>query len=161
MFDLVDNPDSDDPAAPSGRNALQVLMIFAKADPRLFTFEQIRLLKPHISSVGSSEDVAVSRAAVVIYCRVLPQLSSVHSQFLADVRKDLLPATSKVSRDLLDDVITCLWIISDLLGTTEHLSRLASSILSAIHKLLTMSQTQPLDDKKLKQFYRYTLIVGG
>ena len=160
MFDLVDNPDSDDPAAPSGRNALQVLMIFAKADPRLFTFEQIRLLKPHISSVGSSEDVAVSRAAVVIYCRVLPQLSSVHSQFLADVRKDLLPATSKVSRALLDDVISCLWIISDLLGTTEHLARLVSSSVSAIHKLRIMSQTQPLDDKKMKQFNRYTLIVG-
>ncbi|KAK3323960.1 hypothetical protein B0T19DRAFT_373007 [Cercophora scortea] len=160
MFDLVDNPDSDDPSVPSGRDALQVLMIFAKAEASLFTFEQLRLLKPHITSIGSSEDLAVSRAVVVIYRRVLPQLSSAHAPFLADVRKELVPAITKVTRALLDDIVACLWIISTLLETSEQLARLVSSSLTAIQKMRLMSQKEPFNEHKTRQFERYTLIVG-
>ncbi|KAK4251443.1 hypothetical protein C7999DRAFT_10719 [Corynascus novoguineensis] len=160
MFDLVDNGDSDDPSIPSGRDVLQVLMIFAKAEASLFTFEQLRLLKPHITSISSSEDLAVSRAVVVIYRRVLPRLSSAHAQFLADVRKELLPVVSKVTRALLDDVMACLWIISTLLETSEHLARLVLSSLTAIQKLRVMSQRDPLDQLRIRQFDRYSLIVG-
>ncbi len=160
MFDLVDNGDSNDPSVPSGRDVLQVLMIFSKAEAALFTFEQLRLLKPHITSISSSEDLAVSRAVVDIYRRVLPQLSSAHSQFLADVRKELLPVVSKVTRALLDDVMACLWIISTLLDTSEHLARLVLSSLSAIQKLRILSQREPLDQLKTRQFDRYSLIVG-
>ncbi|KAI0013073.1 ARM repeat-containing protein [Xylariaceae sp. FL0662B] len=157
MFDLIDNPESDDASVPSGRDALQVLMIFAKADPKLFTFEQIKLLQPKIKSVKSSEDLAVSRAVVVIYRRVLPQVSSVHSQFLKDIREALMPATSRVTRSLLDDIVACLWIISGLAQTSEHLARLTVSGLRAIH---LMSGRGRLDEKSIKQFDRYSLIVG-
>lgn len=160
MFELVDNLESDDPSVPSGKDALQVLMIFAKSSPKLFTFEQIRMLQPRISSVGTSEDLAVSRAVVVIYRRVLPQVSSVHSQFLADIRKDLMPAVSKVTRALLDDVIACLWIISDLLKTSEHLARLVSSSLAGIQKIRAASLKTALDPQRMRQFDRYSLIVG-
>ncbi|KAI0843195.1 ARM repeat-containing protein [Hypoxylon sp. FL0890] len=157
LVDLIGNPDSDDPSIPSSRDAFQVLMIFAKADPKLFTFEQIRQLEPHIASVSTSEDLAVSRAVVVIYRRVLPQVSSVHSKFLSDVRKVLMPATSKVTRALLDDVVACLWIISELLQTCEPLARLVLSCLKAIQ---SMSGKGPLDRTKIRQFDRYSLIVG-
>lgn len=160
MFDLVDNPDPEDPSAPSGRDALQVLMILAKADAKLFTFEQIRLLKPYITTISTGEDLAVSRAVVVIYRRVLPHLSSVHAQFFSDVRKELMPAVSKVTRALLDDIIACLWIISNLLENSEHLARLVSSSLTAIQKLRIISQKEPLDERKIRQFDRYSLIVG-
>ncbi|KAJ3567198.1 hypothetical protein NPX13_g6855 [Xylaria arbuscula] len=159
MFDLVDNPESDDPSIPSGKDALQVLMIFAKADPKLFTFEQIRLLKPHIASVASSEDLAVSRAVVVIYRRVLPQVSSVHSEFLSDIRGRLMPATAKITRTLLDDVVACVWIISGLLQSTEPVARLISSSLAGIQKIRG-ALAKGLDDKMTRQFDRYSLIVG-
>ncbi|ETS83270.1 hypothetical protein PFICI_05146 [Pestalotiopsis fici W106-1] len=160
LFDLIHNPDSDDPSTPSGKDALQVLMIFAKADPKLFTFEQIRMLQPRISNVGTSDDLASSRAVVVIYRRVLPQVTTVHSQFLADIRKDLMPVVSKVRRALLDDVIACLWIISGLLGTSEHLARLACSSLVGIQKIRMISIKGSLDEQKIRQFDRYSLIVG-
>ncbi|KAI1422898.1 hypothetical protein F5Y12DRAFT_576253 [Xylaria sp. FL1777] len=159
MFDLVDNPESNDPSVPSGKDALQVLMIFAKADPKLFTFEQIRLLKPHIASVGKSEDLAVSRAVVVIYRRVLPQVSSVHSQFLLEIRAELMPATAKITRTLLDDVTACIWIISGLLHNTEPVARLISSSLVGIQKIRG-SLAKGLDQKTTRQFDRYSLIVG-
>ncbi len=97
VFDLIDNPDSEDAAGPTGRDALHVLVIFSKAEARLFTFEQIRLLKPYIESIQTSEDGAMSRAVVIIYRRVLPQLFTAHAPFLADIRKDLLPAVGKAS----------------------------------------------------------------
>lgn len=160
MFDLVDNPDSDDPSTPSGKDALQVLMIFAKAEPRLFTFEQIRLLQPRIASVGTSEDLAVSRAVVVIYRRVLPQVSKVHSQFLAEIRKELMPCVSKVTRTLLDDLFACLWIISELLETSVHLARLVCSSMVQIQQIRALSTKGPLDQQSTRKFDRYALIVG-
>ncbi|KAI1394077.1 ARM repeat-containing protein, partial [Hypoxylon trugodes] len=157
LVDLIGNPESDDPSIPSSRDAFQVLSIFAKADPKLFTFEQIRQLEPHIASVGTSEDLAVSRAVVVIYRRVLPRVSSVHSKFLADVRKVLMPAASKVTRALLDDVVACLWIISELLQTSEPLARLVISCLKGIQ---SMSGKVQLDQTKIRKFDRYSLITG-
>ncbi|KAI0516743.1 hypothetical protein F5B22DRAFT_179241 [Xylaria bambusicola] len=162
MFDLVDNPESDDSSIPSGKDALQVLMIFAKADPKLFTFEQISLLKPYIASVASvstTDDLAVSRAVVVIYRRVLPQVSSIHSQFLTEIRSLLMPATAKAVRTLLDDVIACIWIISGLLHSTEHITRLISSSLAGIQKLRGVL-VKGLDEKMTRAFDRYSLIVG-
>ncbi|RWA11292.1 hypothetical protein EKO27_g3799 [Xylaria grammica] len=158
MFDLVDNPDSNDTSVPSGKDALQVLMIFAKADPKLFTFEQIRLLKPHIASVGTG-DMAVSRAVVVIYRRVLPQVSSVHSQFLLDIQTHLMPTTAKAPRILLDDVTACIWIISGLLHKTEPVARLIASSLTAIQKIRGLL-AKGLNEKTTRQFDRYSLIVG-
>ncbi|KAK0714986.1 sister chromatid cohesion C-terminus-domain-containing protein [Lasiosphaeris hirsuta] len=162
MFDLVDSPDPDDPSAPTGRDALQVLVIFAKADASLFTFEQLRLLKPHINSIANSEDLAVSRAVVVIYRRVLPQLSSAHSQFLMDVRKELMPTVGKVTRALLDDIVACLWIISTRLESSLHVARLTVSSLQQIQKLHTMAQKNPraFDVNEIRRFDRYSLIVG-
>ncbi|KAK4181842.1 hypothetical protein QBC36DRAFT_174395 [Triangularia setosa] len=160
MFDLVDNTDPEDTTKPSGRDVLQILMIFAKAEASLFTFEQLRLLRPYITSIRSNEDPAVSKAVVVIYRRVLPQLSSAHSQFLTEVRGELMPTVSTVSRPLMNEVMACLWIISTLLETSEHMARLAASSLKNIQALHAKSRTQPLDIRSMRQFERYSLIVG-
>lgn len=153
MFELVENPDSE-------RDALQLLMTFAKADARLFTFEQIKLLQPKVASIASNEDLATSRAVVVIYRRVLPQLSSVYEQFLTDIRNALLPTIAKVTRALLDDVVACLWIISGLLGSSEQLSRLTLSSLQGIQKVRAATKGRPLEEKMMRMFDRYALIVG-
>lgn len=163
MCDLIDNPDVDDPSTPSGRDALQLMMIFAKADPRLFTFEQIRLLKPHIASVkdiNTADDMAVARAVVVIYQRVLPQLPSVLKPFLEEVRFSLMQSVPKVSRTLLDDTMGCLWVISVLLKDLDGLGRIVVSALQGMLKEQLLSEKDPLFDKKAIRFSRYALIVG-
>ncbi|EFX03237.1 sister chromatid cohesion protein [Grosmannia clavigera kw1407] len=163
MCDLIDNPDTDDPSTPSGRDALQLMMIFAKADPRLFTFEQIRLLKPHIASVkdiNTADDMAVARAVVVIYQRVLPQLPSVLKPFLEEVRVSLMQSVPKVSRTLLDDTMGCLWVISVLLKDLDGLGRIVVSALQGMLKEQLLSEKDPLFEKKAIRFSRYALIVG-
>lgn len=159
MFDLIDNPDSEDPTIPSGRDALQLLMILATADAKLFTFEQIKLLQPKVASIGSG-NVDVSKAVMTIYRRVLPQLSKVYDQFLTEVRAALLPAIAKYPRSLLDDVAACLWIICGLLGSTEPLSRLLISVLRGMSGLREKQRNKTLDDKGMNAFKAYALIAG-
>lgn len=157
MFGLIDNLDSDDPAVPSGRDALQVLTIFAKADPKLFNFEQIRLLKPHLASFSGSDELTAFRAVTVIYKRVLPQLSTVHSDFLMEVRLQLLKAIGKIgSRGAVDDLIACTRVVCDLLQSFEPLANLVASSLLGIQKL----RAGPLDNKKLQFLSAYSIIVG-
>lgn len=156
MFDLMDNLDSSDPTIPSGRDSLQVLMTFAKADPQLFSFEQIRLLRPHLSNFSTTEDLHVFRAAVVIYRRVLPQLSTVHAQFFTEVRSQLLGTIGKINKVLLDDVMACVWILCGLLDAFTPLARLALSTLLAIQKIPVAA----LNEKSLRFFQRYAEIAG-
>jgi len=162
MFEMIDNPESDDPTNPSGQDVLQVLMVFARAEASLFTFEQLLLLKPHIKSVDTTDDMYVARAVVVIYRRVLPQLSSAHADFLKDIRFILLHAMPKVKRALIDDVAACLSIICTLLNSKENVARMANSSVAGIRKLRTLVQKTkiPLSPKDTGHFVRYSLLVG-
>ncbi|KAL8348538.1 hypothetical protein RB601_002409 [Gaeumannomyces tritici] len=162
MFDLVpaDGPEGSDSSSLSGKDVLQVLQVFAKADPRLFDFEQIRLLRPHVLNITMSmtpEEIVVTRAAVVIYRRVLPELSGQHhQQFLADILKVVMPAVSKIySRPLLlDDVIACLWIICGITGEEQKLATLAASALAGA---ANAQKGGTLDAKKI---LAYCPIIG-
>ncbi|PQK09858.1 hypothetical protein BB8028_0002g01820 [Beauveria bassiana] len=158
MFGLLDNPDSEESSGPSGRDALQVLTIFANADPKLFNFEQIRLLKPQLASFSGQEELAAFRAVTVIYKRVLPQLSTVHSQFLGEVRKQLLQGVGKISsRGALDDLIACAKVVCDLLNDFSPMANLVASSLVGIQKIATA----PLDPKRLNVLCAYAIIVGN
>ncbi|KAL0933344.1 sister chromatid cohesion protein mis4 [Colletotrichum truncatum] len=156
MFELIDNLDSDDPTIPSGRDALQVLQIFAKADAKLFTFEEIRLLKPHLASFSGTDDLTVFKAVAVIYRQVLPQLSSKYADFLRELREQLQTCVGRLGKSLLDDVIACLWIIAELLDNRDKLAHLGASSLRGV---ASMRNTQ-LDSTKLQKFARYSIIVG-
>lgn len=157
MFSHIDNPESDDPSTPSGRDALQVLTIFAKADPKLFNFEQVRLLKPHLTSFSGPDELAAFRAVTVIYKRVLPQLPTVHSNFLLDVRRHLQRGIGKISSRLaLDDLIACAQVCCDLLKDSSPLANLVASSLLGIQKLPKSN----LQAKQIKTLSAYSIIVG-
>ncbi|KAG6010100.1 hypothetical protein E4U21_000134 [Claviceps maximensis] len=158
MFGLIDNPESEDASVPSGRDALQVLTIFAKADPKLFSLEQIRLLKSQLASFTGQEELAAFRAVTVIYKRVLPQLPTVHKEFLAEVRLQLLKGIGKISsRGALDDLIACAHTVCELLKDFAPLGNLVASSLMAIQRLSKV----PLDAKRLNLLAAYSIIVGS
>ncbi|KAK5998653.1 Protein rad9-like protein [Cladobotryum mycophilum] len=158
MFRLIDNGDAVEDGAPSGRDALQVLTIFAKADPKLFSFEQVRLLKAHLATFNGAEELAAFRAVTVIYRRVLAQLPTVHSEFLTDVRLQLLKGVGKISsRGALDDLIACTRVVCDLLNDLGPMANLVASSLTGIQKL-GLGQ---LDNKRLSILSAYSIIVGS
>ncbi|KAK2070283.1 hypothetical protein P8C59_004791 [Phyllachora maydis] len=167
MVDLIGNPDSSDASVASGRDVLQVLTTFAKAEPTLFTYEQIRLLQPQVQSIGSisnSDELAPARAVVVIYRRVLPTLSSAHQEFFVEIRAQLTKVISAAPKPLLDDTMACLWTISTLVGTNENLQRLLQSSLARVQDLHQKVPKQNgrfvLDALQTRQFMRYCLLVG-
>jgi cohesin loading factor subunit SCC2 len=132
MFDVVDKPDSDDPSVPTARDALVVLQILAKAEPRLFTFEQIQLLKPHLSALARDEDMAVSGAVMAIYRSVLPQVSTVHEVFLDDVSHTLTQSLTRIHHSLLEDTTPCLWTVMVKLGRENRIAKILKSALKGL-----------------------------
>ncbi|KAF5559906.1 cohesin loading factor subunit SCC2 [Fusarium phyllophilum] len=157
MFGLIDNLDPDDPSTPSGRDALQVLTIFANADPKLFNFEQIRLLKPHLANFSTPEELAAFRHVTIIYRRVLPTLSSVHTEFLSEVRTFLLKAITRVNqRNPLDDLVACTQVVCGLLN---NYTPLVSALHSSIQKLVQI-QARPIDQTATTLTYGYSLLIG-
>lgn len=157
IFGLLDSVESEDDTAPSGADALQVLTIFAKADPSLFNMEQIRLLKPHLASFTGADELVSFRAVTVIYRLVLPRLTTVNNAFLGDVRAQLLKAIGKISsRGALDDLIACAKTVCELLKDFNPMGSLMSSSLLGLHKL----GGAQLGPKQLNVVSAYSIIVG-
>lgn len=157
MFGLLNNPESEDGSAPSGKDALQVLTIFAKADPKLFNNDQIRLLKPQLSSFTGDDELAAFRAVTIIYRRVLPELSTINHNFLLEVRQQMNKTVNKISsRFALDDLIACLQTICDLLNDLTPLANIASTGLVFIE-----SRRGVVNDKMtLLKFQLYSILIG-
>ncbi|KAI9745699.1 MAG: Sister chromatid cohesion protein 2 [Claussenomyces sp. TS43310] len=161
MFDsILDSSTTVGGERLEARDSLQLLMTFAKAEPKLFTADQIHLLQPYIANVKSEDDMAVFRAVVVIFRYVLPHLSSVHSNFLVAVRTALMPSIQRLTKTLLDDVVACLWIISTTLDSYENLSRVAISCLDGIRKLQGVNLSNPSGTANCRKLLKLLLISG-
>ncbi|KAG4421995.1 hypothetical protein IFR04_004854 [Cadophora malorum] len=160
MFEtIIDNPAGESSDAPSARDALQILTIFAKSNANLFTAEQVQLLQPYVANVGGNDDLQIYRSVIVIFRHVLSHLSKAHNNFLAAIRKELLPAVARVGKSILDDVIACLWIISGVLGDYRQLTALVISSLVGISR---MKNIQLADDqvRKLTKLLPITGMCG-
>lgn len=160
MFETIIDNSSDGTDAPSARDALQVLMIFAKSDAKLFTPEQVQLLQPYIANVGAGDEMAIFRSVLVIFRHVLPQLSKVHHQFLLNVRKELLPSMGRIHKAPLDDLIACLWIISNVLEDITNLTSATVSSLLNIDAMKKLDLNDPKNQQDVTRISRLLLIVG-
>jgi cohesin loading factor subunit SCC2 len=160
MFDTI--IDDSGSGADEARDALQLLMIFAKANAKLFTADQIQLLPPYIADLQKEDDLAKFRSVVVIFRHVFPQLSKVHSKFLENVRVTLLQAMSRMNRTLLDDVVACLWIISTVDENFENLTKVASSsVRRCANFFKTNLQSNPKNDANSIRVLTKLLMISG
>ncbi|KAH8809015.1 sister chromatid cohesion C-terminus-domain-containing protein [Xylogone sp. PMI_703] len=161
MFDtIVDNPANNGDNGPSARDALQVLTVFAKSNAKLFTPEQIQLLQPYVANVGSGDDLTIYRSVVIIFRHVLPHLSKMHHNFLISVRKELIPAVSKMGRTILDDLVACLWIISSVLDDFQHLTRLVLSSLNGVQQIKNVNLNDASRADITRKLNKLLLITG-
>jgi cohesin loading factor subunit SCC2 len=106
-----------------------ILAAFAKASPKLFTSQQLRLLEPYIKDLSPNDSLFMFRAAVVIFRHVLPSLSSIENAFLVSIRGALMKAVPKIPASELPDTAACLWIIRDALHESSNLINLLKSLL--------------------------------
>jgi len=161
MFEtIIDNSAGEGNEASSARDALHILTIFAKSNAKLFTPDQIRLLQPYIANIRDGDDLAVYRSVVIIFRHVLPHLSKSHNTFLAAVRKELIPAVSRMGKTILDDVVACLWIISGVLEDFQHLTRLVLSSLTGINQMRNLDLNHDSKANHVRKLCKLLLISG-
>ncbi|TAQ91638.1 hypothetical protein B7494_g95 [Chlorociboria aeruginascens] len=161
MFEtMINNTEEKDADNRSARDVLQLLTVFAKADPKLFTADQVKLLKPYVSSLGEGDDLAIYRSAVIIFRHVLPDLSKIHKTFLDEIRRALLPNMARISRAILDDLVACVWIISEVLDDFYNLTKVVLSSLAGIRKMENVDLNNPKQPDLVRKLSKLLLITG-
>jgi cohesin loading factor subunit SCC2 len=161
MFDKIVDDSGVSEEGKDASDSLLLLTIFAKADPQLFTVDQVQLLQPYITNVTTEEEMSVFRSVVVIFRHVFPHLSKIHSEFLVDVRGTLMKIVPKATKSLLDDIVACLWIISEALDSYTHLARLLNSTLVNIRNMKDINFSDPKKTDFVRKFSKITIIIGS
>lgn len=178
MVDQVIGPSSA-AAEKSQTRVLQTLSIFAKVNPKLFSADQVQLLKLYIENLKTSDDLDVFHPTVIIFRYVFPALSQLDEAFLESVRDALSKVTGKLAqqaasklvtqptagqseddrdwKETLVDVTHCLWIISPLvkggpLQTRSGLEKLMQVIASVATQLETLTASKNPDKKRILSF---------
>jgi cohesin loading factor subunit SCC2 len=161
MFDtIIADPGLGGTNRLEAKDALQLLMTFAKANAKLFTTEQIQLLEPYIADVKTENDIAIFRPVIVIFRHVFPQLSTLHSAFLISVRTTMMRTVTRMNRTVLDDIFACLRIMSEVLENNDNLARLISSTIDPIRKFSKTNFSDPKEEGNMRKVIRLFLITG-
>ncbi|CAI7650095.1 unnamed protein product [Penicillium pancosmium] len=113
---------------------LQTITVFAKANAKLFSPDQLEALHPYIGHLATADDLFIFRSVVVIYRCVLPHLSSAHNTLLKEVQNDLFKSVAKLARAELNEVMACLWTINSVLQNTDRLVKLTVSVLKPLQE---------------------------
>lgn len=139
---------------------LRTITVFAKANARLFSPDQLKTLQPYIGEPDTDDDVLILRPAVVIYRCVLPCLSSAHSTLLKEVQSELFRLVSKLARSELNEVVSCLWTINGVLKNTDRLVKMTISVLKPIQQYKDLDFSGDANEGELNKAKRYLRIAG-
>ncbi|KAJ5160702.1 uncharacterized protein N7482_007706 [Penicillium canariense] len=139
---------------------LQTITVFAKANAKLFSPDQLEALHPYIGNLATADDLFLFRSVVVIYRCVLPYLSSSHNKLLKDVQNDLFKSIARLSRSELNEVMACLWTINGVLQNTDRLVKLTLSVLKPLQQYKSVDMSSPESATILARAKSYIRIAG-
>lgn len=141
---------------------LQTITVFAKANAKLFSPDQLETLHPYIGNLATAEDLFIFRSVVVIYRCVLPYLSSAHNSLLKEVQNDLFKSVAKLARSELNEVMACLWTINGVLRNTDRLVKLTISVLKPIqhYRNVDLADNANADSAIVARAKSYIRIAG-
>lgn len=161
MFDtIIDNSGKEGKESTTARDALRILEIFAKSNNQLFTPDQVHLLQPYLENVKGGEDMVIFRSIVIIYRHVLPNLSVAYSGFLVATRSSLMSTITRFPSRIVEDVVACLWIISEVLDDLRHLTTVTISSLKNIRQFDNTNFADPANATPMKKACKLLGIVG-
>ena len=158
-FDIMID-DSPDEGRLEQRHLLLTLTVFATANSRLFTPDQLESLQPYIANLSGKDDLEIFRFIVIVFRCVLPVQSNVQHGLLRDIQKALLQSISKLGKAELNEVADCLWTINGSLHNPEMLLRLILSVLKNLHNMKDKLFTNPDQIDDLKRVKKYIQIAG-
>ena len=153
--------DSEDlPGKPEQQQIFLMLKVFAKADPTLFTSQQLQYLQPYIGSLAPTDDLVMFRCVVVILRYVLPVLPAIQQDFMAAVQRDLLGYFSKTGGVSLDEVVACFWTITMELRNAEKFTYVLNNILERLRNAVKVDFTSPAQNAILVRTKRTIQVAG-
>ena len=158
-FDIIIDSSGDSERLEQ-RHILQSLTVFAKANAKLFTPDQLQTLQPYIANLSGKDDLDVFRSIVIVFRCVLPVLPNVQHNLLREIQKALLQSISKLGKAELNEVADCLWTINGTLQNPEMLLRLTISVIKNLRNLQSVlfGDLDKVDD--LKRVKKYIQIAG-
>jgi cohesin loading factor subunit SCC2 len=159
MFDgMIDNESQSE--RPSQQHMAEALTVFAKAEPKLFNSNQLKLLQPYLKNLSTTDNLPIYRSSVIIFRHVLPSLPSIEQELLQDVAGALVQSITKITKTELPDTVTCLWIITCVLKSADRIVRVMKSLLVNIDKHKAIDFSDPEKAPELKRLGRYMEIAG-
>ncbi|MCJ1358208.1 MAG: Sister chromatid cohesion protein 2 [Icmadophila ericetorum] len=142
------------------RQILQMLAVFSKADPKLFSQSQLRLLQPYITNLATTDDLNLFRLVVIILRHVLPTLSAVQTDFLEAVQRDLLQNMTKLAKSELNEVVACLWTIAHELKNIDKLTRPTMATVKQLYQQKAVDFNSPDSKQVLSRVQRLICIAS-
>lgn len=139
---------------------LQTITVFAKANAKLFSPEQLEALHPYIGNLVTADDLLLFRSVVIIYRCVLPHVSSAYNTLLKSVQNDLFKSVAKLARAELNEVMACLWTINGVLQNTDRLVKLTISVLKGINQAKGIDLSDSSKTDALGRSRSYIRIAG-
>ncbi|THW08545.1 hypothetical protein D6D24_09123 [Aureobasidium pullulans] len=137
MFDAIIDP-SELPESPPQQHVLQTLTIFAAANAKLFTADQLQTLQPYVKNLSSDDNLLVYRSAIVILRHTLPYMKNLNRDFLSNIQQALLGSFTRLPPAELKEVATCLWTLDGELHNTERLVKVTLSLYDQIKRGLVV-----------------------
>ncbi|MCJ1477709.1 Sister chromatid cohesion protein 2 [Lambiella insularis] len=151
---------ADLPERPEQGSILQTLTLFSRADPKLFTQQQLEHLQPYITNLSNTDDLNLFRSVVVILRCVIPTFSAMQKDFLKRIQDDLLRNITKLAKAELNEVVACLWTINGQLGNFEKLVTMEIGVLNKLHNGQLVDLADEKQQPELLRLKRLILLAG-
>jgi cohesin loading factor subunit SCC2 len=160
MFNMIDKSTAKGNTAVDAAATFQLLLIFAKTNANIFTKQQIQLLKSYVGKIGTENDMMIYRCVISILYRTLPLLSDVDPAFLRSMSTDLIKQITRFNRAILNEIIPCLWTISEILQDNKPLTTLTLSCLEHIRNIVDIPLHDPAEHEAVRKVKKLLLIAG-
>lgn len=157
MFEAIIDP-NELPESPPQHHVLQTLTIFAAANARLFSADQLQTLQPYLKNLSTTDNLVVYQSVIIILRHTLPHIKNLNRDFLANVQQALLSNFTKLPAAQLKEVATCLWTLDGELHNTERLVRITISLLEPLKKGLSVDMHT---DKNAENRTRRLITIAG
>jgi cohesin loading factor subunit SCC2 len=160
MFNMIDKSTAKGNTAVDVAATFQLLLTFAKTNANIFTNQQIQLLQPYLGKIGTGDDMMIYRCVILILYRTLPRLSDVDPAFLRSMSTDLIKQITRFNREILNEVIPCLWTISEILQDSKPLTTITLSCLEHIRNMADLCFHDPAKQEAVRKVKKLLLIAG-
>ena len=113
--------------------SLQMLVCIAEAQPQRIVPQQLSHLRQYLKNIATEDDLLMFKCVVSIFRHVLPRLSSSPGTLLQDIQQDLFQSITRLARRTeLDEVMSCLRLVSSVLDSNKRFARLLASVVNQL-----------------------------